>query len=1595
MGYILILKIFFVIFMLSMFLVDTSSLSDETTYKPLIKISNAIHLNKNKDFIENIYDKVRILDNKWSEPIYNNEYVRVTFERSLTSDRDITIYARNNQSLNTIIEVYYYNSTEKITEFPVITEEKYYKVYLTNMSGSHDAFDLRIKNLDNNENAYLEIDHIVDPVYNIVGDSLVENDTSVTEMNELVKLTMGFTSANKGGDWYLWVNTTTTAGVRYVVDGDCNDPNDSWKIVAITQDQTVCKGTANVVDGNADCTSNSAADAGTAYWVVQACQDSSAGTPYIFYSYCTTPTDDTCSDFGDITNSITVLLNKPLFSSPTINDTDIFIGEVVNHSITITNSSDGYIFSWNASGSSCDTWVNSSWVDVDGAIATGQNISTIPVECKVKNVGWKFYANNSAGWSDSTIQTYYVYGNNPRITANVTSPIAVRPSTDWKFNMTAEDPDNATFTGYVQFYVNGTSSGPEQSQIITTDTNTLIGTLSNSNFGVGATLIAEFWAGDGSENSTKENTTEAVVYGNKKIINCSNMYNNIPIVINGSNGFTIDGEKQIVWTYCLGTEIYLYYNNYSDYVVENSETQLPTEVEFGNGTSYNPEEVWDSNFLMVQHMQENPSDSTPQAIDSTSNNNDGICNDTMSSGNMVDGKIDGALNFSGAASDSIEISNDASLDIYDAITLSAWINPYSLSGDHWIFNKYSTAARYFQFRVNYASDGLIAFMLGYNSGASFTYSYASNSLLALSQPNYLVATWDKSVDSGNLKIFLNGSEVNYDTQNTLTSSISPNDLELYIGSYGKTYAEGGWFNGMIDEARIENITRNSTYINQTYQNVIGTLGYGNLLDEPNNAPTITASVTKPDTVYTNTDWMLNLTVTDPDDGDTITSYTQFYVNDSEVGSVASYEITNNTNINVANLSSLSFGKGANLTAEFWAGDATVNTTKENTTQVTVQNSVPTDPTDITGFLANLYVTDSLTVTASGGTDADNDIITYHYKFYNVNESATRQDWSATNSYTITTSDAHDTIRVYAKSTTDAANSSGSYYEDDFVNDTTPTLAVNPAINDSNPKTDAILNCNAGSYDDEDSDAQGTSNWKWFKNNTEIGGQTSQTLDLSTAGNGDNGDNIICSEQPTNNYGTGSYYNSSSVTIIIYGTLSVSLSLPTNNTEVTQNSTFTINATINCTGSAGAKCGEVYALVRYNETLATPDTAINITAGASLFYIVGGLASEIYVGGLTTRTVKKYDANTLAYIDETANYGGDIYSVFVDDDYIYAGGLTTRIVRRYDKDTLAYIDETPNYGGNIISVFVDDDYIYAGGLTTQTVRKYDKDTLAYIDQTANYSGTIYSVFVDDYYIYAGGRTTQTVRKYDKDTLAYIDQTANYGAGIYSVFVDDNYIYAGGGTIRTVKKYDKDTLIYIDQTANYSGDIRSVFVDDDYIYAGGEVTRAVRKYNKDTLAYIDQTANYSGTIYSVFGSTVGENPQTSPAVLDQGDSWNVSWTVNATGSTDTQYLVDVLFNSSYGSYNVPNNDTTNSRICIGTCPAAEENTCTPPGSGDWNVLCSDNCLLSDQSITISGVLNVYGADSGTLNFDNVNLTVQDFRMNATSCKIAFKEPFKFIK
>ena len=113
------------------------SLSNQT-YE-LILISKAEHLDSSRNFISDIYEQVKALDNIWSEQINDSEYVRVTFEKNLTNVNDITIYPRTTAGTPRI-EVYENNKTDIIATFESLKDNEYNKVYLTKL-GQGNSYD--------------------------------------------------------------------------------------------------------------------------------------------------------------------------------------------------------------------------------------------------------------------------------------------------------------------------------------------------------------------------------------------------------------------------------------------------------------------------------------------------------------------------------------------------------------------------------------------------------------------------------------------------------------------------------------------------------------------------------------------------------------------------------------------------------------------------------------------------------------------------------------------------------------------------------------------------------------------------------------------------------------------------------------------------------------------------------------------------------------------------------------------------------------------------------------------------------------------------------------------------------------------------------------------------------------------------------------------------------------------------------------------------------------------------------------------------------------------------------------------------------------
>src|SRR3990172_1199587 len=135
---------------------QASQTSEQTfVIQGIIVTTAAEHLDSSRAFIENVYDKTNAQDGIWTDPIPVDDYIRVTFEKALSSSNDITIYAKS--SADASIEVYEKDGTEPVANFGTISGENTYKILLTNLSTSQDTFDLKIVG------APIQFDLIIDP----------------------------------------------------------------------------------------------------------------------------------------------------------------------------------------------------------------------------------------------------------------------------------------------------------------------------------------------------------------------------------------------------------------------------------------------------------------------------------------------------------------------------------------------------------------------------------------------------------------------------------------------------------------------------------------------------------------------------------------------------------------------------------------------------------------------------------------------------------------------------------------------------------------------------------------------------------------------------------------------------------------------------------------------------------------------------------------------------------------------------------------------------------------------------------------------------------------------------------------------------------------------------------------------------------------------------------------------------------------------------------------------------------------------------------------------------------------------------------------
>jgi hypothetical protein len=217
----------------------------------------------------------------------------------------------------------------------------------------------------------------------------------------------------------------------------------------------------------------------------------------------------------------------------------------------------------------------------------------------------------------------------------------------------------------------------------------------------------------------------------------------------------------------------------------SSTTDTTITMYYGNPTcadQQNPAGVWDSNYLMVQHLQ----GTSGTQYDSTSNNDNGSPVGAVTEG--VSGKIGGCDQFTGGYVSLPQVCKSQT-----QFTFSAWI--YAQSGARYIVSEWAGNQGAF---LQVSGDSAVQF---YVNGVMVQQS------VTLGQWHYVVGTYDGTT----ARLYLDGGS----PASATATSPAWSSQTMYIGD---RYDHTRQFIGLIDEVRVSSIARSSSWINTEYTN---------------------------------------------------------------------------------------------------------------------------------------------------------------------------------------------------------------------------------------------------------------------------------------------------------------------------------------------------------------------------------------------------------------------------------------------------------------------------------------------------------------------------------------------------------------------------------------------------------------------------------------------------------------------------------------------------------------------------------------------------------------------------------------------------------
>jgi len=277
--------------------------------------------------------------------------------------------------------------------------------------------------------------------------------------------------------------------------------------------------------------------------------------------------------------------------------------------------------------------------------------------------------------------------------------------------------------------------------------------------------------------------------------------------------FTTDNVTLLSYeieNYTLNTEAWLWVR--IPFVNSTSDTVF--YMYYGNPGAANGEDieaVWADNngFVMIHHMV----DDTPiRILDSMAYNNDGNKKGNNEPAWTANGMIDSAQHFDGG-DDYVSVPDSSSTDLPVNFTLEVWFYRDTNTSYDMILTKGPDTKENFQWRLDANGRALV---LIHQKAAGGFQQYSSTNVFTTVEYNYAVVTL---TTGGNVQFYRNGMAAGAPIAQVGTLVINEN--VTYMGRRN----DGHYFDGILDEFRISNITRTPEWINATYES-----GRDNLLD---------------------------------------------------------------------------------------------------------------------------------------------------------------------------------------------------------------------------------------------------------------------------------------------------------------------------------------------------------------------------------------------------------------------------------------------------------------------------------------------------------------------------------------------------------------------------------------------------------------------------------------------------------------------------------------------------------------------------------------------------------------------------------------------